>query len=204
MKSLFFLLLITSVQAAFVPKSFQAKFIQKEVSITFNKERITNGHISYKFPGHLRFELIDEPKTQYVSNKTKSWYYQPPMQGIKGAKGELRIMTRGQTNYLTRFFDALRKGLVENNIYSVNQKGKNIELVFSKKYQQAMGLKKVTFPKVGKIKSVKSLKQIKEMILTKTDNKNLTLEFKDYKENISYSKNHFNFKTPENTNVTEM
>lgn len=183
-----------------MPNSFSAKFVQKVVSEISGKEIQSQGSIDYLYPGRIRFEVKEGGASLFVSNKKMSWYYTPPF--IDGEKGQVQIQSSDNL-FLSKFFDSLKNGLKNNELYSVNKKKNQIEIIFNKNISQSVGLKKATFPEVKDTSKVKTLDELKVMILTKNDNKKVTLEFSDFKKDVSFHDSFFIFTPDKNTSVIE-
>jgi outer membrane lipoprotein-sorting protein len=184
--------------STFLPSSFKAVLEQQHVSELSGKVKKTPGVLEYKYPGMLRFELNDSQKSIFVSNKKKSWYYTPPFKA--GEKGNVRVQS-SENLFLTRFFDALKKGLTSNKLYDVKKKKSEIEIIFKDNVQNSLGLKKAIFKNVKNPNGVKSFSELKKMVLVRSDSKEVTLVFKQFDEKAKFKKSHFVFSVPENTKV---
>ena len=188
----------TTSKKAFLPKSFKATFKQTYRSELSGTIKSSTGKIDYLFPGHIRFETKKPDNIIFVSNRYKTWYYTAPF--FKGEKGELSIK-KASKNILTRFFDALKYGLVTNDLYTVKKiKNKNSYLmIFSKQHQKAIGMKQANLsfnsPKI-------SFNNLFEISLTYLDKKKIRLTLSKVQSNFKFKKGYFSFKSPKNTKIT--
>lgn len=194
-----FLIIISfSLSAAenFLPQTFSANFEQVQVSALSGKEKKSQGHIEYKFPGHIRFEVQKPDVIIFVSNPQKTWYYTAPF--IAGEAGEMTVKPTGKLA-LSKFFDALKQGLKTNALYSVKDKEGNTELYFSPKSQDELGIVKATLI-FNQKKDFASLSMIE---LLKNDKTKVKLIFSGMKLNVELSKERFNFQAPPNTRSSQ-
>ena len=81
----------------FIPDTFKANFKQSYKSSLSGKEKVTEGHIEYFYPGRVRFEITSPDKTIFVSNPTTTWYYNAPF--VDGEPGEVLIKKTGKNGY---------------------------------------------------------------------------------------------------------
>ena len=68
----------------------------------------------------LRFEMSSPTPLVFITRANQNWYYRPPF--IEGERKDEKDVPGGQT--ISRFFDALSEGLVDNNFYKVKRLGK--------------------------------------------------------------------------------
>lgn len=62
----------------FLPSSFSADFEQSFKGVASGKEKKSFGKIDYKYPRHIRFEVVSPEPSTFVANPKTSWYYTPP------------------------------------------------------------------------------------------------------------------------------
>ena len=184
-----------SLAKSFIPNTFKASFIEERIGVLSKKKNIHSGVIEYKYPAHLRFETQEAVKTILIMGPEKTWHYTAPF--IEGEKGELKI-TATKKKSLGRIFDSMKNGLKSNDHYKVVQKGNSYELLFSKKLEDDVGVKKVTLTFKGKRPIFKLLKQMK---IFYGDRSKLYI-FDKIESNISLSSKRFSFEPAPNTNVT--
>ncbi len=186
--------------AGFLPSSFQTHFVQKVMSEISGKIKESEGDLDYQYPGQIKFSVKKGGNSLFVSNKKKSWYYTPPF--IEGEKGNV-VIQNSSSLFLSKFFDSLKRGLIDNSFYSVSAGKGKVEIIFKQDIAGRIGVKKATFPSNRKVNEIKSLRELKTMILTRLDDKEITLEFSTFKEDISFQKDHFVFVLPKGTIVSE-
>jgi outer membrane lipoprotein-sorting protein len=191
-------LIVQTVDAAksnFLPKTFNAEFVKKEVSSLSNKERSTKGKMSYKYPSKVRFEILGDDPITFVENSKKYWFYRPP---FGEEKGELRVNRTGKQT-IAKFFDILKSGLKSNKLYKVFKlKDGSYKVSFSKEKSKELGISKVNLSFNGK---KPSFKKLKEMKIHYQDKKSVRFEFTKIEVNKKISSKRFIFETPPNTNV---
>lgn len=201
MKSLFlsfFLLssLAFAKEESFLPPSFSADFEQIQVSALSGKEKKSLGRIEYKFPSHIRFEIQKPDVIIFVSNPEKTWYYTAPF--IQGEAGEVTVKPTGKLA-LAKFFDALKKGLSSNELYTVSELKDRVQLTFSSSLAKELGIAKAFLAMGGK-KVFSSLASIE---LEKADKSKVLLKFSALKLNGDISKERFIFVAPPNTRTAQ-
>lgn len=187
---------------SFIPKNFSANFEQIYYGqiATKNKKRRQKrekGTIDYQFPSHIVLTTGAPNEIVFVSNSKTSWYYRPPMD--KDEWGDVTISSRPQ-NELTQFFDVIKTGLKTNENYQVLPNGNIYTFVFSKSAISKLNLKeaKLVFQKEKEV----VLKNIEKIELIYSDGKEVTLSFSKIEYPQNFSKEHFEFAVPKNTNVT--
>lgn len=177
---------------SFLPDSFKAQFVQKYISAIKGKEKRSEGHLEYRFPGKLRLEMISGSKFLYVTNSKKTWFYRPPF--IEGEPGELRIGNKGD-RILSYFFDGLKKGLKSNKLYSVMKKGKMYSLKFSKEEVKKTNVKAANLYFSGESQFI----NLEKLEITRNDGKVLTYQLSKIEPNVSIKNARFHFEAPKNT-----
>ncbi len=189
---------IPTLKAAenFLPQTFSADFEQVQVSALSGKEKKSQGHIEYKFPSHIRFEVQKPDVIIFVSNPEKTWYYTAPF--IAGEAGELTIKPTGKLA-LSKFFDALKQGLKANYLYTIKDKDGSTELSFTKRSQEELGIAKATLF-FNKKKEFAALNTIE---LLKSDKSKVKLLLTGMKLNTELGKERFNFQAPPNTRSSQ-
>lgn len=203
MRFLIFLILIVSLiqaaNAAFVPKSFVAELneVHKAESIKTEIKYMQGGYIYY-----TSFDTFEEnlPQLIYVCNPKTTYKYVPPFD--KSEKGEL---TKGDSNVYcySKVFEALTRGLKDNELYKVKLGKKSATLTFSEKASKQLGLLKIEF--TFKNESKNSIADIASMVLYFEQKPQPTkFELKKFNIKQKLNKADFEFQVPENTNVKEM
>ena len=177
---------------SFLPATFSSDFEQIQKSALSGKEKKSQGHIEYKYPSHIRFEVQKPDVIIFVSNPEMTWYYTAPF--VQGEPGEVTVRPTGKLA-LAKFFDALKKGLVSNGLYTVSDKADKVELEFNKKSQKELGITKALLNLGGK-KDFASLKSIE---LEKSDKAKVLLNFSNMKMGAEIKKERFIFVAPPNT-----
>jgi len=188
-----FILLISNLAFAknsFLPASFKVDFLQSFKSSLTGRENKSTGKLEYKFPSRVRFKVEGRQPSLFVSNPSKSWLYSPPFDPSE--KGEV-VEQSSENLYLPRFFDSLKNGLKNNQLYSVKKMDNFYLLDFSKDFSKKLGMKttKLYF-KDGKA-SESQLKNIEKIVFTNKDKKDVVLTFSNFSEAVSFSDDHFVF-----------
>lgn len=191
-----FLFTASGVYGSFLPKSFDAKFLdvrgQKEIPVV----------IKYQFPSNIYYEVKGDAPLLYVCNAKKTWKYTPPF--IEGEKGELAIGDSGQFCY-SKIFDSLSKGLESNELYSVEKKGQSATFAFKEKAKKQLSLEKIEIAFNEKISEKTGLGEAKELrlfLVNKPEPVNLRLV--EFEKAPKLEKDQFSFSAPKNTNVIQM
>lgn len=182
--------------AGFLPNSFRSNFEQKFTSTITGKEKISTGSIDYAYPGQIRFEIVSPDKTIFVSNGKKSWYYTAPFDPKE--KGEVIIQPSNKL-LITKFFDYLKNGLENNEIYTVAKEKNEYVLTFNPKAQKELSIERARLEVNDKLTSMNKLSDLKQMTLLYKDNKKVKLTFSNLLENVKFEPNYFDYKIPENT-----
>ena len=128
---------LTSVEAAFVPKSFVATFEQKYQSRLSKKWKKSRGVLSYLFPGMIKLEVNYPERELIISNPKKTWIYTPPF--IDGEKGQI-IIKETKTFSPAKFFDFMREGLTSTRNYKVQLLKQSAVITFVRSLQKDLGI----------------------------------------------------------------
>lgn len=195
---LFILLLPLLSHASFVPSSFSSHYEETMTSTVTGKEIKTTGKIDYKYPSHLRLEVLKPEPSTVVVNDRKTWIYQPPF--IEGEKGQVTIQ-KGSNWPLLKAFDSFKTGLEGSKLFTHKYQGNDLIITFNKDSQKEAGIKEVIFHAKKNAKEVKSLNEFEKMTLVKADGKKQNYKFTDLKENVAFRPSNFEFTTPANTKV---
>jgi outer membrane lipoprotein carrier protein len=180
----------------FLPKTFKAKFTQQYKSSLTGKTREGKGIIEYRYPGHIRFETEGKDSLIFVSNPMKTWYYTGP--AIAGEPGQMRVENTNN-RALSRFFDALKEGLKNNSIYTVEKMSdQSAVLVFSKKEATELGILKAAL----KFTKESTFSEIKAVEITYSDNKVVTMLFDSLELNGNLPIERFVFVPPKETRIS--
>lgn len=200
MKMILLSLILTSTAFAksFVPASFSANFEESIVSMATGKEKKSFGKVDYKFPGHIRFEIISPNPSTFVSNPQKSWYYVPPF--VEGEQGQVTIQKSSKLP-LTKFLDSIKNGLEGSKLFTYKYAGKDLVLTFVKTVQKELTLKEVTFHATKDAKDVQKMSEFEKMTLIYADGRKVNLKFLELKEDTSFPAKHFEFTPPAKTKI---
>ena len=185
----------------FLPKSFEAELEQVVHLVTSNSESITPVKMKYMFSNNLYFEVKSEdtPVT-YICNKEKTWVYNPPF--IEGEKGEVKVGDSSKHCYV-KLFDALSNGLKPNKLYDVKKIKNSARLFFNKKAKAQTKIKEIILKFNKKPNSKVSIKDVVQMEVWDLERKKPTIfRFKKINTKAKIDFMDFEFKVPENTNVT--
>ncbi len=201
MKLFLFLFFIPLIcwSKSFVPSSFSANFEESLISVATGKEKKSFGKIDYKYPGHIRYDIISPDPSIFVSNPVKSWYYVPPF--IEGEEGQVTIQKSNKLP-LTKFLDSIKNGLEGSRLFTFKYQGKELVLIFVKTIQKEMTLRQVTLIASIEAKNVKSLNEFEKMVLTYADGRKVNLKFIGLKEDVTFPVTHFEFVIPPKTKTT--
>jgi outer membrane lipoprotein-sorting protein len=193
-----FMLTTSAFSKTFVPASFSANFEESIISLATGKEKKSFGKIDYKYPGHIRFQIVSPNPSSFVSNPSKSWYYVPPF--VEGEQGQVTI--RKSTKLpLTRFLDSIKDGIEESKLFTAKYDKKELVLTFVKEVQKEMTLKEVILYADKDAKAIKNLGEFEKMLLVYVDGRKVNLKFLDFKENVSFTAGHFEFTPPAKTKI---
>ena len=198
----YFILLLISFSAlsqTIIPSEFGAKFEETIISAVTGKEIKSNGEIKYRYPSHLRLEVLEPEPSTVVVNPKRTWIYQPPF--IEGEKGQVTIEKKSSWPLL-KTFDSLTKSLENSKEFNHTFSGNKLSINFHKEVQANLGIKSVTFTAKSNAKEVKSFSEFESMTLVKSDDKEQKYKFSEIKVGPIDVIN-FNFDIPKNTKVIE-
>jgi outer membrane lipoprotein-sorting protein len=193
-----FLLTSACFAKSFVPGSFTANFEESIISMANGKEKKSFGKIDYKFPGHIRFEIISPNPSTFVSNPQRSWYYVPPF--VDGEQGQVTIQKSSKLP-LTKFLDSIKNGIEGSKLFTFKYKGKDLILSFVKTVQKELTLKEVIFHSGKEAKDVQKMNEFEKMTLIYADGRKVNLKFLELKEEVSLPAKHFEFTPPAKTKI---
>jgi hypothetical protein len=200
-RTLFFIFLFfyKTVQASFLPDQFHANYVEVTKSLRGKEKLSPERAISYLYPGHLRIDSL--PNFIIVVNPEKIWRYTPAFNPKE--KGEVRIF-KTESNIFVKFFDALKAGLIDNNLYKVSVLKEKADLIFKDEVIKQIGIveAQLVFDAPITLKETK-FKDIKLMNLTYQDGKVVALKFNKVDDQKKMVKNDFIFTIPQNTKVIE-
>jgi outer membrane lipoprotein-sorting protein len=188
----------SSLWAQFLPDSFKAKYEERYVSTTQKKEKKSHGTIHYKYPRHIRFEVLSPDPALFISNAEKSWYYTPPF--IEGEQGQV-VLQESNKLVLIKLLDVLRQGLKSNSVYKIQMQKQVATLTFLPTYQKEFQLNKVVLRATKNMSDVKTLSELKELDLHQASGQKVTLGFSDFESGVTFAPDHFVFNIPKNTKV---
>lgn len=195
----FLFIIIFSTMAfsqSFFGDGFSAKYEESSTSSYTGKKTVTVGNIDYKYPSNLRMEINSPHSNIVVINKAQSWYYQAST--IPTEKGIVTIDKSVKFPAL-KVFDSLYSGLANTKTYNYLNDGKQISLVFNAKSKKELNIEKIVLKSSKGTKDIKKLSQVEELIIFKSNSDFKTMRFLDFKEDVSFDKNHFIFNIPANT-----
>ncbi len=185
---------------SFLPSSFSANFEESFISLASGREKKSFGKMDYKFPGQIRFEKTSPDQSTFVSNQEKSWYYVPPF--VPGEMGQVTIQKSNKLP-LSKFLDSLKDGVENSKYFSATKSGKNLELLFKPQYQKEMTLKKVVLVTSKDLSAAQAIADFEKMTLEYVDGRKVDLRLIDLKQDVSFDDNHFTFKVPEKTKISQ-
>lgn len=185
----------SAARAEFLPKSFTAQFEQEYVSTLKGKVKKGTGTIDYQYPGNIRFKTTIPSEILFVSNGVKSWYYRAPF--IDGEEGEVtETLAKDGSGIFTKFFDSLKNGMSNNNMYTVSKTEKEYKLIFLEKSVKDTGIKEALLKFQKNILEFSNLQSI-ELIFP--DAKRSTIKLKNIKINPDLDAKNFQFVIPPKT-----
>ncbi len=191
--------LFDTAMAAFLPKAFEATFIEEKVSVIGSKKTIKHIDVKYQFPSHIYLKVVEEDAL-YICNSTKVWFYTPPF--IEGEPGLVKVGSSSKYCY-SKVFDSLKKGLKDNKLYSVKKlKNNTFELTFMDNAKKQLGLDKLKlFFKDNKteFQNVRSI----ELYYTGEAHP-VALKRKKIEVSKGFKKSLFEFNPPQNTETQLM
>ncbi len=193
------LTLLEAALAGFLPRAFEADFVQEKRSKLSKQKVKTNLAIKYEYPSNFYLKEQEE-NTLYICNAEKVWVYNPPF--MEGEKGFLR--TGASNKYcFSKIFDSLKKGLTDNPLYKVKKlKGNAYSIHFEAKAKKQLGLDKMQISFRGKESLFKNVKQMK--LFYTGEKYPLLLTPKNLKVMNKFPKKTFKFNVPKNTEIQKM
>ena len=206
MKILFFLIIgafaASSFADDFLPGTFSTGYEESFKSATNGKMKKSFGKIDYKYPRHIRFEVVseDNPST-FVANPRTSWLYTPPF--VEGEEGQV-VVQRSEDLVITKFLDSLKNGAKSNKAYSVAFDKNKLTMTFSAALKKDLQMNKVILTtKGGNAIDAKALGLFKELELFYSNGRQVKMVFLDFKAGASFAADHFEFKIPPKTKVSQ-
>lgn len=200
----FFLLPFVQLKASdvqlshFIPLRFTSNYEEKIISAS-GKEKISRGHLSYQYPGHLKLEVRTPHKSLFVVNPQKTWLYQPAF--IEGESDQVTIQKTTDLPLL-KLFDSLREGIKKTSKVRPTREGKNLHFDFTSEGKKEFGLEKVILHGPSSTKEVlTSLKQVSSMTLIYSNKKNVDIKLSQFKEGVKFPADEFHFKPSPKTKV---
>ena len=190
----------TSSKSSFMPPSFSADYEESFVSSLNGQEKKSFGRIDYKFPRHIRFEVVSPDPTTFVANPKTSWYYRPPF--IEDEEGQVTIQ-KSDDMVLTKFLDALKNGAKTNAAYTVKSKANLLTLVFSAPLQKDLQMTQAVLVAAGDASKASTLGEFKELLLHYKSGKKVRMKFLSFRPNLSFPADHFEFRIPAKTKIIE-
>lgn len=186
----------------FLPKSFEAELVQVVHLVTSNRESITPVKMKYMFSNNLYFEVKSEDAPViYICNKKKTWIYNPPF--IEGEKGEVKVGDSSKHCHV-KLFDALSNGLKSNKIYDVKKTKTGVRLFFNKKAKAQTKIKEIVLTFKKGIQNNLTIKDVFQMDVWDVERKEPTVfRFKKINTEAKVDFKDFEFKVPDNTNITQ-
>jgi outer membrane lipoprotein carrier protein len=179
----------------FMPKNFQLEFEQVFKSLLTGQEKKSKGLLLYLYPGQIKLEIGEKSDlTVLVANSEKMWFYRSPLPGDKGELVERMVAKTG----LVRFFDVLKKGLIPNNLYSVEKVGENFLLKFATNISRETELKSAMLTFKKRINTFLNLDSID---LEYVSGKKIKMVVLSIKSDLTLTEKDFTFTPPENTKV---
>jgi outer membrane lipoprotein carrier protein len=179
----------------FMPKNFQLEFEQVFKSLLTGQEKKSKGLLLYLYPGQIKLEIGEKlDLTVLVANSEKMWFYRSPLPGDKGELVERMVAKTG----LVRFFDVLKKGLIPNNLYSVEKVGENFLLKFATNISRETELKSAMLTFKKRINTFLNLDSID---LEYVSGKKIKMVVLSIKSDLTLTEKDFTFTPPENTKV---
>ena len=122
---------------------------------------------------------------------------------IEGEKGEVKVGDSSKYCYV-KLFDALNRGLKSNDLYKVKLNKQTAELDFTTKATAQTQIKKVILSFDKENSKNLTIKDVKKMEFWDTQKKKPTVfRFKSIDTKAKLDFIDFEFKIPENTNVTK-
>lgn len=189
-----------SARADFLPSSFSTEYEESYISSVTGKEKKSFGRIDYKYPRHIRYEVLSPDPSSFVANPRTSWHYTPAV--IEGESGQV-VVQKSDDLVLTKFLDALKNGTKSNAAYSVKVDGPRLVLNFSSTMKKELRMTQAVLVGTGDAGRATNLGDFKELWLHHQDGKKVKIVFVKFHPGISFPADHFEFHIPPKTKVTQ-
>jgi outer membrane lipoprotein-sorting protein len=187
-----FIFLSKNIYADFLPSSFSANFVQSYFSSIKSEVKSGDGKIDYQYPGKIRFETFKPTHVLFISNGQKSWYYTFPF--IDGEEGELTESNgKDSSGFITKFFDSLKFGLKNNELYNVVKKDSSVLILFKDKAIKELKIKEASIKFKTSNLEFLSLDSITLVFL---DDKKSTISLKEMTSKTNFDVKKFEFSRP--------
>ena len=203
MKFLLFTLLFSTSAIAddFLPASFSADYEESFKSAATGKEKKSSGKIDYKYPRHIRFEVVSPDPSSFVANPKTSWYYTPPF--VEGEEGQV-VVQRSEDLVLTKFLDSLKNGAKTNSAYSVAFQKSQLILTFTAALKKDLQMvQAILTAKNGDAAKASNLGAFQELELVHTNGRRVKMKFLEFRPGLTFADKHFEFRVPPKTKVTQ-
>lgn len=201
--NVFLLALLISLSAVaddFLPPSFSADFEQSFKGVASGKEKKSFGKIDYKYPRHIRFEVVSPEPSTFVANPKTSWYYSPPF--VETEEGQV-VIQKSEDLVLTKFLDSLKNGAKTNSAYTVAFKNSQLVITFSPALRTDMKLDQaILTTKSGDAAKATKLGDFRELDLVSSNGRPVKFTFLEFRPGIAFAEKHFEFRVPPKTKVT--
>ncbi len=185
----------------FLPSSFSADFEQSFKGVASGKEKKSFGKIDYKYPRHIRFEVVSPEPSTFVANPKTSWYYTPPF--VETEEGQV-VVQRSEDLVLTKFLDSLKNGAKTNSAYKVAFKKSQLILIFSPALKKDMQMEQaVLTTKNGDAAKATKLGDFKELDLVNSNGRPVKIRFLEFRPGLTFADKHFEFRVPPKTKITQ-
>lgn len=185
---------------SFIPKAFEADFLQKKQSLTSKRITEKSLNIKYQFPSDFYLKEGGASPTIYVCNKSKVYIYTPPFEDNE--PGNLAIGSTSKHCY-SKIFNALKYGLTPNKAYGVQSiTGGHFQLNFLGLAKEQLGVDKIDLFFKTEDQSFNNIQKL--VIYYKGDSNPLTLETITIKPVNGFSPAIFKFVPPKNTITSEL
>lgn len=185
----------------FLPASFSADFEQSFKGVASGKEKKTFGKIDYKYPRHIRFEVLSPEASTFVANPKTSWYYSPPF--VETEEGQV-VIQRSEQLVLTKFLDSLKNGAKTNPAYAVAFNKSQLILTFSPALKKDMQMDQaILTTKSGDAAKATKLGDFNELDLMNSNGRPVKFRFLEFRPGLTFADKHFEFRVPPKTKVTQ-
>ena len=184
----------------FLPKTFSADFEETVVSVRNGKEIRSFGKLDYKFPRHVRYEIVSaDRQSTFVANPKTCWQYTPPF--VEGEPGEVKVR-RSEAIQQLRFIDVLAKGRESNKTYAVSFEKALMVLSFTETGKKEFDLDRLELvARSGDATKALTLADFNELILQRPNAKPVRMKLLRFSPGVELSAEKFVFEIPKNTKV---